>query len=72
MQPTLRDTSESNWPPRPPDKIRHDWRCTRRGPVVETIRADPNGQPHIVNLCTECDHDDLGEQIRDQRTGRPT
>jgi hypothetical protein len=39
------------WPPRPSDRIRHGWRCTRRAAVVETIRPDLDGTPRVVMCC---------------------
>ena len=65
-------STATDWPPRPADRIRHGWRCTRRGPIVETVRVDPNRRPRVVNLCVECDQTDLGEQIRAEREARPT
>jgi hypothetical protein len=51
---------------RPPDRIRHSWKCTRRGPTVETIRADPSGRAHVVLACVECDQTDLAERLRER------
>ena len=48
---------------RPPDRIRHSWRCVRRGPVVETVVADSTGRKRVVSQCAECGHDDMVERI---------
>ena len=56
----------ASWPPRPPDRIRHG--CLRRGPVVETLRPDPDGRPVVVELCLECEQTDLLERVRDARS----
>jgi hypothetical protein len=64
--------TDEPWPPRPADRIRHDWRCIRRAPIVETIRADPSGRPHVVALRTECDATDIDARIRDEAQRRPT
>jgi len=50
--------------PRPPDRVRHSWRCTRRAPVVETVKADRTGRKRVVSMCQECGHDDMPERIR--------
>jgi hypothetical protein len=58
---------------RPPDRIRHSWRCTRRAPVVETVVADSTSRNRVVSQCTECGHDDLPERIRaEAERGGPT
>jgi hypothetical protein len=57
---------------RPPDRIRHSWKCTRRAAVVETIRADPSGRPHVVALCFECDLHDLADRIRTEAERQTT
>jgi hypothetical protein len=49
---------------RPPDRIRHSWRCTRTGARVEVVRRLPNGEAHIVSCCVECDADDLVDRLR--------
>ena len=64
-------TTDPTWPPRPPDRIRHSWRCTRRAPIVETIRRDQTDRAHVVSQCTECNADDLVERLRDEAR-RPT
>jgi hypothetical protein len=52
---------------RPPDRVRHSWRCTRRAPVVETVKADSTGRKRVVSMCQECGHDDLPERILAER-----
>jgi hypothetical protein len=64
--------TDQTWPPRPPDRVRHSWRCSRRAAVVETIRADPAGRPFVVSLCTECDQHDLAERLRAEAERKPT
>jgi hypothetical protein len=64
--------TEPTWPTRPADKIRHSWKCTRRGALVETVRADQAGRPHVVALCVECDGTDLAERIHTEAERRPT
>jgi hypothetical protein len=59
-------------PPRPPDRVRHGWQCTRNSPLMETVRADQTGRPRVVALCTECDGTDLAERIRAEAERRPT
>lgn len=54
----------ATWPPRPATRIRHSWKCTRRGATIETVRTDPTGRARIVEQCTECGHDDLLDRIR--------
>jgi hypothetical protein len=56
--------TKPTWPPRPPDRIRHSWRCTRRAVIVETVRAGETGRSHVVALCVECDGTDLAERLR--------
>ena len=53
------------WPPGlpPPDRVRHSWRCTRRAPVVETVKPDSTGRKRVVSHCTECGHDDMPDRI---------
>jgi hypothetical protein len=59
-------------PPRPPDRVRHGWQCTRNSPLMETVRADQTGRPRVVALCTECDGTDLAERLRDEAERKPT
>jgi hypothetical protein len=63
--------TDRTWPPRPPDRLRHSWRCTRRSPIVETIRRDPIGRAQIVAMCTECDGTDLDDRLRSEREVTP-
>jgi hypothetical protein len=60
-------TTDQSWPPRPPDRVRHGWRCTRRGVVVETIRRDQLNIAQIVTQCLECNGDDLTDRLRAER-----
>jgi hypothetical protein len=64
--------TENTWPRQPPDRIRHGGRCTRRAPLVETARANPAAQPHVVSLCTERDQHDLAARLRDEAERKPT
>jgi hypothetical protein len=58
---------------RPPDRVVHSWRCTRRSPVVETVKPDSTGRKRVVSQCTECGHDDMPERIRAEADrGGPT
>ena len=59
------------WPPRPADKVRHGWRCIRSSPLMETVRADLDGRPHVVLMCVECDGTDLDARVRDEGERRP-
>ena len=52
---------------RPRDYIRHSWRCTRTGALVETVRRLPDGTPLVVMRCVECEADDLAERLRAER-----
>jgi ribosomal protein L44E len=52
---------------RRPDRVRHSWRCVRRGPLVEVVRTDPTGRARVVSMCQECGHDDLPERILAER-----
>jgi hypothetical protein len=52
---------------RPPDRIRHGWRCTRTGARVETVRRLPFGEALVVLRCVECEADDLVERLRAER-----
>jgi hypothetical protein len=65
-------TESTIWPPIPADRVRHGWRCTRNGPIEETIRYASPGQPVIVSCCQECDGTDLAEWIRAEAERRPT
>jgi hypothetical protein len=47
-----------DWRPRPANRIVHDWRCTRSGVVVETVRRDATGRGHVVLMCSECEATD--------------
>jgi hypothetical protein len=49
---------------RPPSRVRHSWRCVRRGPLVETVKTDATGRGHVVEQCQECGADDLLDRIR--------
>lgn len=59
-------TDTAPWPPglTPSDRVRHSWRCTRRAPVVETVKPDSTGRKRIVSHCIECGHDDMPDWIR--------
>ena len=56
--------------PRPPDRVRHSWRCTRRGALVETVRTDAAGLARVVTMCQEwcqeCGATDLLARLRDR------
>jgi len=40
-------------PSGPPDRIDHDWRCTKRR-IAEVVRRLPNGQARVVRKCLDC------------------
>jgi hypothetical protein len=52
---------------RPPSRVRHGWRCVKRGPLFETVRTDATGRARVVEQCQECGHDDMTERIRAER-----
>ena len=52
------------WPPRPPDRVRHSWRCTRRGPLLETAKTDATGRARVCQMWAECGGDDLAARCR--------
>jgi hypothetical protein len=56
--------TEPTRPPRPVSRIRHGWRCTRTGDLIETVKQDVRGHSHVVEQCTECGDDDVPERIR--------
>ena len=57
---------------RPPSRVRHSWRCLRRGPLLETVRRLPNGEAVAVEQCAECQGDDLEHRLRVESEGGPT
>jgi hypothetical protein len=57
-------TARSMLPDRPPSRVRHSWRCVRRGPLVETVKQDAAGHGHVVEQCQECGAHDLLDRIR--------
>jgi len=59
-------TATSMLPDKPPSRVRHSWRCVKRGPLVETVRTDPTGRARVVEQCQECGHDDLAERVLEQ------
>jgi hypothetical protein len=55
--------TSTDWPPRPPNRVRHSWRC-RVGPYDEELRELPNRQALVVTVCEECGGTDLLDRIR--------
>lgn len=53
-------------PDRPGARIKHGWRCTRRGKIAEAVWRTPTGQAVVVHRCLECDHDDLDAKLLDE------
>jgi hypothetical protein len=39
----------------------------KRGPLVETVKADSTGRKRVVSMCQECGHDDMPERILAER-----
>jgi hypothetical protein len=64
-------TSAATWPPHPA-RIRHAWRCARRGPIVETVHIDRTGRTRPIEQCAECGETDLVARIRAETEQRPT
>jgi hypothetical protein len=64
-------TSAATWPPHPA-RIRHAWRCARRGPIVEAVTLNQTGQAQVVAQCQECGENELAERIRTEHTARLT
>ena len=56
---------------RQPSRVRHGWRCVKRGPVFETVKIDATGRAHVVEMCVECGHDDLVDRVRTEREATP-
>jgi hypothetical protein len=56
---------------RPPSRVRHTWRCVKRGPLVEAIKRDITGRAHRVEQCVECGGTDLAERLRADRGRSP-
>jgi hypothetical protein len=58
----------------PRSRVRHGWRCVRRGPVLEVVRRLPNGEALVVSECGECHGDDLVDRLRAESAepGGPT
>ena len=56
---------------RPPSRVRHGWRCVKRGPLLETVKTDATGRAHVVEMCVECGHDDLVDRVRTEREATP-
>ena len=54
----------TDWPPRPPDRVRHRWTCARRGALVEVVKQDATGRARVVEQCQECGCDDLTDRVR--------
>jgi hypothetical protein len=48
---------------RPPDRVHHSWRCTRRSPLTEGTRIAPDGREITVSVCTGCGSDDLAHRL---------
>ena len=38
---------------RPPSRVRHTWRCLRRGALVEVVKEDATGHARIVEQCQD-------------------
>jgi len=57
----------TDWPPGPPDRVQHSWRCTRRGALVEAVKQDVLGHGHVVSRCVECDGDDMADRLQHER-----
>ena len=55
---------------RPPSRVRHGWQCVQRGPLVETVRTDALGRPHIVEMCSECEATDLAARVTAEAADR--
>jgi hypothetical protein len=64
-------TSTSMLPDKPPSRVRHTWRCVKRGPLLETVKTDASGRAHVVEQCVECGGDDLAERVRAEREATP-
>ena len=60
-------TATSMLPDKPPSRVRHSWRCVKRGPLLESTRRDDNGVARVVERCAECGHDDLADRLSDER-----
>ena len=60
-------TAASMLPDKPPSRVRHSWRCTRRGPVLKTVRTDPIGQARVCEQCVECGGSDLEHRLSAER-----
>jgi hypothetical protein len=56
-------------PDKLPSRVRHSWRCVRRGPLLETVRRLPTGEAVVVEQCGECHGDDLADRLRAEREG---
>ena len=52
---------------RPPSRVRHTWRCTRRGALVETVKEDATGRARVVAMCQECGGSDVLDRIHAER-----
>jgi hypothetical protein len=51
---------------RPPSRVRHSWRCVKRGPLLETVRRLPTGEAVVVEQCGECQGSDLADRLRER------
>jgi hypothetical protein len=49
---------------RPRSRVKHTWRCTQRGALVETVHTDATGRARVCEQCTECGGTDLLDRIR--------
>ena len=59
-------TARSMLPDKPPSKVRHRWRCVKRGPLLETVRRLPTGEAVVVEQCDECQGSDLADRLRER------
>jgi hypothetical protein len=59
-------TARSMLPDKPPSRVRHSWRCVKRGPLLETVRRLPTGEAVVVEQCGECQGSDLADRLRER------
>jgi hypothetical protein len=60
-------TATSMLPDKPPSRVRHGWRCVKRGPLLETVRRLPTGEAVVVEQCGECQGTDLEHRLSAER-----
>jgi hypothetical protein len=61
--------TKSMLPDSAPPRIRHSWRCTRAGGLLDEERELPDGRVLTVTVCASCGGSDIEHRLRVEREG---